>query len=265
MALSRLLQRYSNVILDLDGCVYLGDAVISGTPEAVTELRQAEKRLAFVTNDAQRAPEEYVRKLWGLGVQAALEEIVSAGSTLQHVLAERGGRSRTYVIGSPAVFRHVTDSGQRVVNGTPAQSEAELVVIAGHENLHFDQLQAATQAVLGGAEILASCRDRTFPTADGASPGTGAVVAALEYATERAATIVGKPEPQMFRTAIDRLGPGTTLVIGDRLDADLAAATAAGLDCAIVLSGVTSREEADAADPAPVAIAETLSELVIAR
>ena len=98
--------------------------------------------------------------------------------------------------------------------------------------------------------MIAAGRDRTFPAADGQWPGTGAIVAALEYATERTARIVGKPEPLIFQTALDRLGPGRALMVGDRLDSDLAGAAAAGLDAAIVLTGVTSREQAEAAtDP----------------
>jgi ribonucleotide monophosphatase NagD (HAD superfamily) len=112
--------------------------------------------------------------------------------------------------------------------------------------------------------MIAAGRDRTFPTEDGPWPATGAVVAALEYASQRRARVVGKPSPQIFLTALDRLGPGETLVIGDRLDSDLAGAAAAGLDGAIVLTGVTTRGEAEAAvDPAPVAIAEDLHALLL--
>ncbi len=262
--LSPLLIGYDHLILDLDGCVYVGDQVVPGAPAALSALRQSGKRLVFVTNDARRSPEEYVRKLWGLGIQAALEDVVTAGSAIQHVLAERFSRAATYVIGSPAVFRHVVDSGQHVVNGTAEEGRAEVVVIAGHDELRFDHLRAATQAVLNGAEMLGSCRDRTFPAADGPWPGTGAILAALEYATGQRASIVGKPDPQVFRTALDRLGPGQTLVVGDRIDVDLAGAAAAGLDGAIVLSGISTASEAAAArDPCPAAVADTLRTLVL--
>ncbi len=264
MALTRLLARYDNVLLDLDGCVWVGEVVTPGAPEAISELRAAGKTLAFLTNNSRRSPEEYVRKLWSLGIRASLEEVVTAGAAVQYALAELSPGQRTYVIGSQALFRHVADAGQRIVNGTERQAEAELVVVAGHEAFDYGELEAAARALLQGAEMIAADRDRMFPAEDGMSPGTGAIVAALEYATERTAQVVGKPEPHIFRTALDRLGSGRTLMVGDRLDSDLAGAAAAGLDAAVVLTGVTSRAEAEAAgDPAPVAIAEDLRSLVL--
>jgi glycerol-1-phosphatase len=262
MPLSPLLASYDNVVLDLDGCVWVGDAVIPRAAEAISELRAAGKRLAFLTNDPRRSPEEYVRKLWSMGIQASLEEVVTVGGAIQFVLAGRP-ETRAYVIGSAAIFKHVSDAGHHIVNGTMAPVEAEVVVVAGHDDFSFSELREGTQAVLAGAEIIAAGRDRTFPTADGLWPGTGAIVAALEYATERTAAIVGKPEPQIFRTALDRFGEGETLVVGDRIESDLKGAAAAGLDGALVLTGVTSREQATkAADPAPVAVAEDLYDLV---
>jgi glycerol 3-phosphatase-2 len=265
MALSPLLRRYDHVLLDLDGCVWVGDELTFRAREAIAELRAAGKALAFVTNDSRRSPEEYVRKLWGLGLQASLEEVVTVGAAIQFLLAERLSGAPTFVIGSPAVFRHVADSGQRIVNGTPRAAEAELVVVAGHDGFDFEELRIATQALLAGAEMIAADRDRTFPAADGQRPGTGPIVAALEYATGVPARIIGKPEPVIVRAAMDRLGPGRALMIGDRLDSDLGGAAAAGVDGAIVLTGVTTRDEAEAAsDPSPVAVADTLHALVTA-
>jgi HAD superfamily hydrolase (TIGR01450 family) len=265
MPLSPLLANYDNVLLDLDGCVWVGDETTNGAAEAIAELRAAGKALAFITNDSRHSPEAYVRKLWALGVRASLEEVVTAGGAVQHVLADREPGRPTSVIGSRAVLRHVADAGQRIVNGTPRETDAEMVIVAAHEEFDFGQLRTATRAVLGGAEMIAADRDPTFPTGDGISPGTGAIVAALEFATGRAAQIVGKPQPQVFHTALDRLGQGATLVVGDRLDADLEGAAAASLDAAIVLTGVTSEEQAHAAhDPAPVAIAADLHALVVA-
>ena len=263
MPLTPLLHRYDNVILDLDGCVWVGEAPTREAPAALEALRAAGKSLVFLTNDARRAPEEYVRKLWALGMRASLEEVLTVGAAIQFVLADRVRAGGAFVIGSPAIFRHVADSGQRIVNHTERAARAELVVVAAHDALGWGELRTATQALLAGAEMIGAGRDRTFPDGGGFAPGTGAVLAALEYATERIADSVGKPDPRIFAAALDRLGSGPTLVVGDRLDADLAGAAGAGLDAAIVLTGVATRAAAEAAeDPAPVAIAEDLCALL---
>lgn len=265
MPLSALARRYDRVLLDLDGCVWVGSTPTPQAVEAIAALRAAGTAIAFVTNDSARTAEEFVRRLWRLGFQASAEEVVTVGGALQHALAQESGRLATaMVIGSPAIHTHVADAGLRVVNGTEFASRADVVVVASHRGFHYDELRAAAQAALRGADLIAAGRDPTFPMPDGPWPGTGAVVAAVEAASGREARIVGKPDPQIYRTALDRMGPGSALVVGDRLDADLAGAAAAGLDAAIVLTGVTTRAEAEAAaTPAPVAIADSLGDLIL--
>jgi HAD superfamily hydrolase (TIGR01450 family) len=263
VALSPLLDGYEQLLLDLDGCVWVGEQATAGAAEAIAQLRAAGRRVAFVTNNAHHGGEDFVRKLWGLGIQASLREVVTPGGALQHVLAERHPGGGAVVIGSAAVHKHVRDAGLRVLNGSPAVVSADVVVVSGHDNFDYSELRDAARAVMAGAMLLASDRDPSFPLADGPAPGTGAVLAAVETATGRVGEAVGKPDPQLFMTALDRLGAGRTLVVGDRLDADLAGAAAAGLDCAIVLTGATGREQAEAAsDPRPIAIADSLADLI---
>lgn len=265
MAVCALILRYEQLVLDLDGCVWVGEQPTPGAVEAIGELQAAGRRLAFVTNDPRRATEAYVEKLWGLGVKASVADVVTVGGALQHLLAEtRGGRT-AFAIGTRALLRHVSDAGLRLMNGTDLAPRAEVVVVGGTGDLSYDDLRVATLALRRGADFLATSRDPTYPMPDGLWPGTGAIVAALEYASGREAAIVGKPEPQLLLTAIDRLGPGRTLVVGDRLDTDVAAAARVGLDAALVLTGgATAEEAAEAAgdDPRPVAVAETLAALV---
>jgi glycerol 3-phosphatase-2 len=264
VTLSPLLASYDNVILDLDGTVWVGDHTTPRAADAIAAIRSAGRGLAFITNDGTRAPEDYVRKLWSLGCTASAGEVVSVGSAVQYLLAERSPGRGVYVIGAPAVFRHVTDAGHAILNGTDRAEEAEIVVVVAHEGFDYAELRTATRAVANGAELISGGRDRSFPSADGISPGTGAVVAALEFATQRQARSVGKPDPQVFQVALDRLGPGRTLMIGDHLVSDLGGAASVDLDAAIVLTGVANRAEAEAArDPQPVAIGADLASLVL--
>ena len=263
MALSPLAQRYEQFILDLDGCVWVGGDPTPGAVEAIETLREGGKRLAFATNDARSAGEDYVTRLWGHGIKASLADVVTVGGALQHLLAEtRSGRT-AFVIGTPSLHRHVTEAGLRVLNGTDLASRAEVVVVAGTEQFDYDDLRNAALAARRGADLLATARDPTYPQPDGPWPGTGAILAAVETASGRTAEIVGKPEPQLFLTALDRLGDGRTLVVGDRLDTDIAGAASAKLDAALVLTGDTRREDVDGSVPQPVAIAENLAGLML--
>jgi HAD superfamily hydrolase (TIGR01450 family) len=262
--LSPLAQRYDQFILDLDGCVWIGDEPTPRAVEAVATLRETGKDVAYATNDPRSATEDYVARLWKIGIQASLRDVVTVGGAVQHLLAEtRSGRT-AFVVGTEALKRHVTDAGLRVLNGTDLASRAEVVVVGGTEELVYDDLREAALAVRRGADFLATARDPTYPQPDGLWPGTGAILAAIEVASGETARTVGKPEPQLMLTALDRLGAGRrTLVVGDRVDTDLAAAAAAELDAALVLSGGTERQALNGFEPEPVAVAETPADLIL--
>ena len=146
---------------------------------------------------------------------------MTVGGALQFVLAESDHRT-AYVVGSAAVHRHVLDAGLRILNGSDLAARSDVVVVAAHDDFDYGELRGAIQAVLRGAALVCTGRDATFPMPDGPWPGGGPVVAAIEAGTGATATSIGKPEPQLFLTALDRLGPGRALVVGDRLDADAA-------------------------------------------
>jgi HAD superfamily hydrolase (TIGR01450 family) len=261
--LTPLAAGYDQFIVDLDGCVWVGGEPTPGAKEALQALRDGDKRIAFATNDPRAATEDYVTRLWGIGVQASLRDVVTVGGAVQHLLADtRPGRT-AFVIGTAALKKHVSDAGLRVLNGTDLASRAEVVVIAGTEDFVYEDLRNASLAVRRGADFIATGRDPTYPQPDGMWPGTGALLAAVEVASESKAEIVGKPNPQLLLTALDRLGEGRTLVVGDRVDSDLAAAAGAELDAALVMTGGQTAGDAEGADPPPVAVAETLAALIL--
>ncbi len=266
--LSPLLQGYDQVVLDLDGCVWVGDEPVPGSPEAIVALRGAGKRVAFATNNSWHPAEDQVARLWGHGIQASLGDVVTVGGAMQHLLHEtRSGRG-AFVIGGASLKAAVAGAGLTVLNGTEQAEHADVVVIGGTDDVTYDDLRVATLAARRSGDLLATARDPTLPMPGGHWPGTGALLAAVETATGLTGEIVGKPEPQLFLTAIDRLGEGRTLAVGDRLDTDVAAATAAGIDAALVLSGGMTADEARAAiaaegAPQPVAVEPDLRTLVL--
>ena len=180
--LSALARRYRHFLLDLDGCLYVGDSPTERATEALAALREASKGIVFLTNEVGSSPEEIVRKLWRLGFQASLDEVMTAGAALQFMLADRPGGGAAYVIGSQALVDHVAEAGLRIVNNTEFATRADVVVVADHERFDYAELRIATQAVLRGAELIGLSRDRTFPMPDGLWPGSGAVLAAVETA-----------------------------------------------------------------------------------
>jgi HAD superfamily hydrolase (TIGR01450 family) len=264
VTVSPRIKPYDHVLLDLDGCLWVGDEACDGAVEAVAALREAGADVLFLTNTVRLAPEEVVRKLWRLGFQASLAEVLTVGAALQFQLSG-GGRGSAFVVGSDPLIEHVAAAGLRILNRTPFATRADVVVVGAHDGFTYDELRTASQAVSRGAELIAATRDRTFPMPDGPWPASGAVLAAIEHATGRTADLViGKPEPAMYEAARDRLGPGRILGVGDLLEVDVAGARRAGLDSALVLTGGTSREAAEAADPKPTHVADSLAALVLA-
>jgi glycerol-1-phosphatase len=180
------------------------------------------------------------------------------------VLAERSERGAAFVIGTQALVDHVADAGMRIVNNTQFATRADIVVVGVHERFDYRELRIAAQAVLRGAELIGVTRDHTFPMPDGPWPASGAILAAVEEATgRRAGRTVGKPEPDMYAAARDRLGDGRYLAVGDRIDIDVVGARRAGIDSALVLTGITGRADADAARPRPTHVADSLAALVL--
>jgi HAD superfamily hydrolase (TIGR01450 family) len=264
VGLSPLVASYDHVVLDMDGCLWVGDDLTPRAAEAVAALREAGKGLVFVTNNSRRSAEDYVAKLWRLGLQASPRDVVTVGGAMQHLLAEtRQGRT-AFVIGSDALHKHVADAGLKILNGTDLATRAEVVVVSGSGEWSYENVRAAAMSARRNGDLIATSRDPTYPMPDGLWPGSGALVQAVEVASGRDAVVVGKPEPQLIISALDRLGEGRALMIGDRLDTDIAAAAKAHIDAALVLTGGATREQAAAApDPKPVAVADTLADLVL--
>lgn len=236
-----LAQAFARFVFDLDGVVWAGDESIAGAPETIRALRDGGKRLCFVTNNSGRTHETYAKKLAAMGAGGSPEEIVtSADATarlLRRIVPGLRGRA-TFVIGGEGLTQAVAGTGARVVDATEG-ADCTLVVVGIDRELTYEKLRAAALAIQRGAGFVASNTDATYPAADGFEPGAGSIVAALRTATGVEPAVAGKPEAAIMEIARDRLGGAPALVVGDRLETDVAAARAIGWPAALVLTGAS--------------------------
>jgi glycerol-1-phosphatase len=246
--MNRPLEGYDAVLLDLDGTVIRGTQLVPEAPEVVNELRLAGWAVQFMTNNAARSPDEVAEHLTGLGLQTASDEVVTSGQAAVAILeAALPAGAGVLVVGTDALAAAVRSAGLRPMT---AVSERPAAVIQGHSpDTGWARLAEACLAIRGGALWIACNGDLTLPTERGLLPGNGALVAALQAATDQHPTVAGKPERPLLDTAMNRVGAHRPLVVGDRLETDIAGARTAGLDSLLVLSGVADAVALLAAPP----------------
>lgn len=234
---------YDLVILDLDGVVYLVDRPIPGAAEAVAALRTRGVPIGYATNNASRRAADVADLLTGMGVPARTEEVVTSAQAAAEVIAGRQpSGALVLVVGAEALRADIRDVGLTVVDRA---DESPAVVVQGFgPQVGWATLAEACLAVGAGAEWVATNTDATLPSPRGLLPGNGSLVAALRTALGRGPDlVVGKPEPALFQTTARHAGAGRPLVVGDRLDTDVAGANRAGMDSLLVLTGVTAARD----------------------
>ena len=239
--MTRLLDRFDHFLIDLDGVVYLGDEPTPRAAETFAALKEAGKRRRFITNDPRHTASDYAKKLNRLGIPAEPEEFLTSGRAAALYLQKQGdAETPVFVVGSDGLRSEIEAAGRRVLRGMEGVA-AGVVVVGGHERLSYQELKTASLAIQRGAAFIATNRDATFPMPDGLWPGTGPIVAAIETATGVAPIVVGKPEKLIFEIALELLPPhGRSVIVGDRLDADILGGQRAGLATVLVLSGCTT-------------------------
>lgn len=230
---------YDAVLVDLDGVVYVGPEPVDGAVAALSEARTRDVRIAFVTNNSSRTPQAVTRQLADLGVLARVEEVVTSAQAASRLVRERCGRgARVLAVGGEGLRVALTEVGCVLVDSA---DDAPAVVVQGFSpGLRYADLAEAALAVGRGAWWVATNADSTLPTARGTQPGNGALVGAVRAAVDRDPVFAGKPDAALFAEAVRRTGSVRPLVVGDRLDTDIAGAMAAGLDSLLVLTGVST-------------------------
>jgi glycerol-1-phosphatase len=256
-----LADEYDGFLFDLDGVVWVGENPIPGAPSAIVSLLATGKRIAFLTNNPRATAGEYAARLRDAGVDVGEDRVITAGAVTAGLSAASPAAAQgAFVIGTDSFKQEVASAGVNVL-GHDSGEVAGVVVVSGHSGFDYDELRTATAALLGGAELFATNRDPTMPMPGGLWPGTGSILAAVETASGTSATVGGKPQRHIFERAQALVGGFRVAMVGDRLDSDIEGAAAAGLDTILVLSGATSREQAEASEVRPGQILESVADL----
>lgn len=239
-------------IFDLDGTIYLSDRAIPGAVATVTTLRERGYKTVFISNKPLEPGSAYAAKLTRLGIPTTPDDVITSGRVMAAYLARVAPGARVFVIGEPPLLEEMRTAGMQVV-GDPTQ--IEYVIAAFDRTFDYRKWNIAFQAIkFHGAHFVATNGDRTCPVEGGEIPDCGGIIAALEATTGKKCELVaGKPSPMMIQAGVARMGVPVDqcLVVGDRLETDIVMGHAAGAHTAIVLTGVTRREQIASAPVKP--------------
>ncbi|HZD55900.1 MAG TPA: HAD-IIA family hydrolase [Anaerolineales bacterium] len=237
------------LIIDMDGVLWRGEQPIGDLPAIFERINRKGYKFILASNNATGTVDQYVDKLGAFGVKIGAGQVINSGQATAQFLRQRfphGGP--VYLIGEQGLVKALAEC-----NFYHSAEESLAVVVSLDRQLTFDKLRRATLLIRGGIPFIGTNPDRTLPSPHGLVPGTGAILAALEAATDVQPTIIGKPAPEMYRVALERLGTPIerTLVIGDRVETDIAGGQALGCPTALVLSGATDHDRARQWKPPP--------------
>lgn len=237
----------THVAMDMDGVLYRGDQPLPGAIETLKTLRQRGVKVVFITNNASRHREELAAKVSSMGFPCATHEIWGSAYTTALYLNKYAPGARVFAVGTAGMVREFQEAGITVV---PTHAGATHVVAGLDVGLTYDKLKYAHYAICNGATFIATNLDVTYPdTLTTTTPGGGAIAAALQASTGVAPLVIGKPQTTALELVADAwgVGPGDMAGVGDRLDTDIVAARAFGCLAVLVLTGISTQAEADAA------------------
>lgn len=224
-------------LLDMDGTIYLSETLFDGTLDFLHHVKAAGGRYVFLTNNSSRGTDAYVQKLARLGIEAAPEEFfTSADATIAYLL-QTAPQDVYYVCGTKSLKKQLRAAQLRVED---TLTDKITTVLLGYDTeLSYEKLETCCILLNRGAKYIATHPDMVCPTWYGSAPDCGSVIEMLFTATGRRPVIIGKPQPQMALSAMEKFGctKEQTCLIGDRLYTDIACGVNAGIDTIFVLSG----------------------------
>jgi len=262
-----LLSQLRVVVFDMDGVLWTMEEPLPHAAEAVARCRHAGCAVCFLTNNSSQTRAAYVAKLGRFGIPANEDEVVTSAYATATILAAEKPGATVVMIGEDGLRQELESAGLLIVPYREGD-RVDYVVVGWDRGLTYDKLAQAHAAIVrGGARFVATNRDVTYPAEGGRTlPGGGSIVAAVEASTGVTPRTIGKPEPHTLQWILDtaKCPPDQCLVVGDRLDTDIALGRKLGTQTALVLTGVSTRAEAESAplDRRPDYIWPDLSALV---
>lgn len=249
-------------LLDMDGVIYRGRALLPAADTLIHTLQAEQRPFLFLTNNATKTPEQIQHHLAELGIHVSPAHIfTSALATAAALQTMAPPPQRVLVVGSQGLRQALQEKGYQLVD---VAEDAQWVVQGLNQHVSYTELSEATLAIRRGCPWLATNPDRTWPGERGQYPGAGALTALLVAATDRQPTVIGKPEPGIYQQALTRLGVAASdaVMVGDRLETDILGGHRAGLRTICTLTGVSTREQALTYQPSPDWIISDLRELL---
>ena len=255
------LRAIDGYLLDMDGTIYLGDKLFPFTVPFLDCLRTLGKRRLWLTNNCSKAPDDYIAKLRGMGIDATLDDLFTSGHATVAFLNSQKPGARLFVLGTPSFERQLREAGFVLTADRP-----DYVLASFDLTLTYDKLRTACDLIQQGVPFISSHPDKVCPTETLPIPDSGAICAAITATTGVEPRYFGKPYAEMVQGAMGRLGtqPERTAMIGDRLYTDMKMAQNAGITSILVLTGETKREHLPDSPIQPDFVFESLAELTAA-
>ena len=233
---------FKGFIFDLDGTVYLSDALIPGASRVIRLLRESGRKVVFLSNKPIQTREDYAAKLTRLGITTGAEQVINSTLVMTNYLKKNAPDAKLFVVGEDPFVEELRRAGFRI---TEEPKEIEYVIAAFDRTFDYRKLNIAFQAIKLGAHFVATNPDRTCPVEGGEIPDCAGMIAAIEAVTQKKVeSIVGKPSSIMIQAALDVMGlkPQDCILIGDRMETDIRMGKEAGIATGIVLTGVTDEK-----------------------
>jgi 4-nitrophenyl phosphatase len=245
-------------ILDLDGVVYLGKNIIPGAYEAINHLRDAGRRVIFLTNNSTRSRESVASRLESLGIGCNGSDVITSAYAASVYIKEQYGPSTVYCIGEPGLLEELEQEGHTI-----AEQDVDKVLVGLDKEFNYHKLKLGLDNLRAGAGFIATNTDALLPTESGFLPGAGSMVAALKAASGKDPIVIGKPNKPIMDVLLKEYGlkREECVMIGDRLETDILAGINAGMRTVLVLTGASGIKDIELSGIQPDTILDSLVDL----